>query len=160
MFRIAFVAAVVLLTVLTACSNGDESAPTATVSPLPPNDSTIALVTPVAKPRTVPETARTVEQTATLGRIVRRANEAPQAVMTRRLLDAGCQDDVLVIETSEETIYAALRCDRFWDGDTKEVFLGEQVAIVLEVTEARFRVLIETLAGAQAEFTVAGIWVE
>ncbi len=101
-----------------------------------------------------------MEGTTTLGRIVRRADEAPEAVKTRRLVNAACELGVLRLGTSEEMIYAALPCDRFWDRDAKKVFLGEQVAIVLEVTEVRYRVLIETLAGAQAEFTVAGIWVK
>lgn len=119
----------------------------------------------------MPQSARPVDQTTTLGRIVRRANEAPLAIMTRRLLNAACQDNTMVFETSEEMIYAVFEtseettdavapCSRFWDRDTVEAFSGEEIAIVLEVTEARFRVLIETLAGAQAEFTVAGIWVE
>lgn len=171
MLRIAFLVAVVSLVVLTACSDGDEATSTATVSPPSDNDSSITPVTPVAKPGTVPQSARPVDQTTTLGRIVRRANEAPLAIMTRRLLNAACQDNTMVFETSEEMIYAVFEtseettdavapCSRFWDRDTVEAFSGEEIAIVLEVTEARFRVLIETLAGAQAEFTVAGIWVE
>ena len=80
--------------------------------------------------------------------------------MLRRLESATCRDDLMVIDTSEETIYAALPCDRFWDAATRAAFLNAEVAVVLEVTEARFRVLIETLTGTQGEFTVAGIWVE
>ena len=88
-------------------------------------------------------------------------------MMTRGLASASCQDDVLRFETSEETIYAvfptatgsAVPCDRFWDDESTLDFVGKQVAIVLEVTKERFRVLIETLDGYQGEFTVAGIWV-
>ena len=43
---------------------------------------------------------------------------------------------------------------------SKVCVIGEEVALILEVAEVRYRVLIETLSGAQAEFTVAGIWVE
>lgn len=144
---------------LTACDSGDPGVlqePTAR----PNIGSTVVPVTPVERPQTVPQTAQAVEQSATLGSIIRRADEAPRAVRTRSLEDATCQDDLMVIDTSVETIYAALPCDRFWGADTRDVFLNAQVAIVLEVTEARFRVLIETLTGATAEFTVAGIWVE
>ena len=101
-----------------------------------------------------------MEETISLGHILRRANEAPRTVMTRTLLNATCQDGIMVIETSEETIYAALPCDRFWDAETLEAFSGQEAAIVLEVTEARRRILIETVSGAQAEFTVDGIWLE
>ena len=159
MFRIASVAAAASLIVLTACAGGDEAAPTAPAAP-PPNDATIVSVTVVGHPRLVPETARRVDQTQMLGRIDRRANETPEAVMTRELLDASCQDEIMVIETSEEAVYAALPCGRFWDRDTIEAFSGEEVAIVLEIAETRQRVVIETLAGAQADFIVAGIWVE
>jgi len=107
----------------------------------------------------VPATTFAVTQTTTLGRIVRRAEQAPQPVMTRLLLDASCESDVVVLETSQETIYAPLACDRFWDDQAKQAFLNKQVAIVLEVTKQRFRVLLQTLDGAQAEFTVNGLWV-
>ena len=80
--------------------------------------------------------------------------------MTRSLLSATCNADVLVIATTQETIHAALLCDRFWTPEVSLIFIGEEVALILEVAEVRYRVLIETLDGAQAEFTVAGIWVE
>lgn len=158
--RIALVAAAASLILFTACGSGDGRAPPATVSPNSTGDSLLVLVTPGPRPPTVSQTAEPIVQTTALGRIDRRANEPPQAVMTRRLEDATCRDDVLVIETSEETIYAPLPCDRFWDPDTVEAFSDEEVAIVLEVTVARYRVLIETLELAQAEFTVGGIWVD
>lgn len=153
-------ATAVALIVLTACGGGDEAAPTASAPATIQNDATIVAVTPAARPETVPETARSIGQTTALGRIVRRANEPPQAVAVRGLLDAACEEDVVVLETSQETIYAPLPCDRFWDADSADVFVGEPVAIQLEVTEVRFRILIETVAGAQAEFTVSGFWVE
>ena len=117
-------------------------------------------VTPPPRPTSVPETAQGVGQTTTLGRITRRAEEEPQTVGLRELEDATCQNELMTLTTSEETIYAAIPCDRFWDDETDDPFVGEQVAIVLEVREERFRVLIETLGAAEAEFTVDGIWVE
>lgn len=90
--------------------------------------------------------------------------------MARDLLAATCNADVIVLTTSEETIYAVLPalapdqtarpCDRFWSQEVAAVFIGAEAAIVLEVAEVRFRLLIDTIAGAQAEFTVAGIWVK
>ena len=89
--------------------------------------------------------------------------------MARDLVAATCNADIIVLTTSEETIYAVLPalpagqaarpCDRFWSQEVAAVFIGAQAAIVLEVSEVRFRLLIDTIAGAQAEFTVAGIWV-
>jgi hypothetical protein len=87
--------------------------------------------------------------------------------MIRELVDASCENDVVRIETAEEVIWAAFPpldgaapCDRFWDEESAALFVGEQVALVLELSEERARVLIETLAGAQSEFTVGGIWLE
>jgi hypothetical protein len=66
----------------------------------------------------------------------------------------------MTIVTSDETIHASLQCDRFSEDVFRDQFAGRQAALVLEVTEERFRVLIETLDASQAEFTVEGIWVE
>lgn len=147
---------------IVACQGGEEGGARPPSSPSLPssNVSTIVPVTPVAKPPRVPAEARATERTTELGQIERRANQPPRAIDTRRLEDASCRDDVMVFNTSKETIYAAWSCDSFWDEDTKKIFLGKEVAIVLEVTEARWRILIETVAGAQGEVTAAGIWVD
>ena len=160
MARIAFAAFALLLVALTACGDGNGGVPSPTVPTPLDNDATVTPVTPGARPEGVPNTALPVEETATLGQIERRANETPEGVMTRELLGGSCQDGVIKLTTSEETIYAARSCDGFWDAQAEEIFAGEQVAIVLEVTSARLRILIETLPGAQSEFTVDGIWLE
>ena len=118
------------------------------------------VITPPPAPGGVPAAATGVGRTMTLGTIVRRAGETPQGIMSRRLVDASCTSGLLVLETSAETIFATLPCDRFWDDTASEVFFGKEVSIQLEVTEERFRVLIETIDGALSEFTVGGIWVE
>ncbi len=159
MYRISLVAIPLLLSLLAACGDGQVE-PRATHSPPSLNGSTVVPVTPVAKPTSVPESAAKVVETTELGRIERRANAPPEGIDTRELTDAACEDDVLVLETSDETIYAALPCDRFQEDQVEDVVLDQEVAIVLEVTDVRFRVLIETLEGALAEFTVAGIWLE
>ncbi len=160
-FRISFVTSVLLLALLAACGNGDDAPPTG-IGPTPTtiNGSTIVPVTPVDKPLTVPAGAQPIEQTTTLGRFIRRADEPPESIETRQLEDASCENELLVFQTSEETIYAPHPCDSFWSAEQKADYVSNEVAIVREVAETRFRVLIETAAGAQAEFTVPGIWVE
>ena len=160
-FRISFVTSVLLLALLAACENGDDAPPTG-VAPTPTtiNGSTVVPVTPVDKPLTVPAAAQPTEQTTTLGRFIRRASEPPDSIETRQLEEASCENELLMFQTSEETIYAPHACDGFWSADQKPDYVGHEVAIVLEVAETRFRILIETAAGAQAEFTVPGIWVE
>lgn len=159
MTRIVFLlTAAACLSALLACSDGDANGGPG--SPPPVNDSGITPISPVPRPASVPETAIRIEQTTSLGRIARRAEEPPQTSMTRELLDATCSDDVVVLETSEETIYTAVSCDGFWDAEAAALYVGETVAIVLEITELRARVLIETLPGAIAQFSVGGIWIE
>ena len=97
---------------------------------------------------------------AALGRIVRRANAAPETEDTRLLLTAACQENVMVLLTSKETIYSDLQRDNFWDAETTRAFAGREVAITLAVDHVRFQIFIETLPGAQAEFTVGGVWLD
>lgn len=123
-------------------------------------EPTVVIVTPPPPPEGVPPQAEGVGQTMTLGRIVRRANAAPEAMMPRVLSDATCDDGIVTLTTDQETIYAALPCDRFWTDEQKALFVGGELAIQLEASEERYRILIETLDGAQTEFTVDGIWVE
>jgi len=159
--RIGLAAIAILLLASSSC--GDSDGPPAGTAFTPENDAPTAPVTPVTpvpKPGAVPEAARAITQTTTLGRIVRRAGESPQAIMTRQITGASCTDGLMTIATSGEAIYAPLACSSFWDPNTTELFVGEKASISLEATSTRFRIFIETLPGAQAEFTVAGIWVE
>jgi hypothetical protein len=65
----------------------------------------------------------------------------------------------MTISTDEETVYSAISCDNVPQGEQVEPFLTD-AAIEFEVSDERSRVLIETIDGHVAEFTVAGIWVE
>jgi hypothetical protein len=104
--------------------------------------------------------ASPVGETSTLGTIVRRAEETPEADSLRTLIAASCANGVLVLQTSLETIYGALPCDRFSEEQFGPLFEGREVAMVLEASADRFRILIETIEGAQAELTPDGIWIE
>lgn len=159
MRRIAFCFCfiVVIAFALAACG-GDGS--TSTGTPDPTNGGSFVPVTPVTRPDSVPEGARAILEHTVLGQIERRANAAPETIDTRTLLTAACESDVMVLWTDREIIHAALPCDRFWDIGTVQAFSGQDVAIVLDVTDQRFQIFVETVPGAQSEFTVSGIWVE
>ena len=129
-------------------------------SPAITTPAVLVIRPPTSKPAGLPADARPVAQTATLGQLTRLAGGTPRPVDLRRLLDAFCQSDLMTIRTSQETIYAALSCDRFLDARTKPQFLGKDAAITLEVSADRYRVLLQTLDGAQGEFTVDGIWLK
>ncbi len=151
--------ACLLFATAVAC-DGNDGAGRVSGSPSPDNASTIVPVTPAPKPSNVPESAQELKSTTELGSITRRANQPPETSDIRDLRDANCEGDVITLETQEETIYAALSCENFWDEDYRMQFVGHEVAITLEVTDVRFRVLVETVEGAQAEFTVAGTWTQ
>ncbi len=112
------------------------------------------------RPGAVPPEAVELQTDTNLGRIDRSADAPPEAVDTRSLLTAACQDDVMVLWTDREVIHASLPCDRFWDDDTTRAFSSQEVAIRLTVDARRFQIFVETLPGGQAEFTVEGIWIE
>ena len=143
---------------LTAC-NGSGGTPS-NGTPSTDNGPTLPPVTAVARPATVPVTAEAVQSGAALGRIVRRANAAPETEDTRLLLTAACQENVMVLLTSKETIYSDLQRDNFWDAETTRAFAGQEVAIALAVDHVRFQIFIETLPGGQAEFTAGGVWLD
>jgi hypothetical protein len=153
-------AACLLFAASFAACDDEEPGPEASASPPLDNASTIVPVTPIDKPDNVPEAAAATQSTTQLGHIERRANQEPETTEVRELRDAGCEGDVITLETSQETIYLATPFDWFLDDEQLTQFVGQEMAIVLEVTEERFRVLIETVPGAQAEFTAAGIWVQ
>lgn len=154
-----------LAMLLAACGSDGGS-----TTPSPSNEGAVTAVSPVEKPASVPTEAETIVQTRRLGAIERTANQTPATSSIRRLEEASCDDDVIALRTDQETIYAQLGaagedeeappCDGFWDDEASELFVGKDVAIVLEGGEERWRLLIEAVDGAQAEFTVGGIWVQ
>ena len=160
MLRVATGLLVVFLLLLAGCSDNGSSTNGAVSPDNDTPDAAVTPVTPVPEPPGVPDTATPLTSTAQLGRITRRAGEASEPVATRDLNAASCQDGLLTIETSNETIYAALDCGSFWDEPTAANFLGQPAALTLEASDTRFRILIETLDGAQAEFTVGGVWLQ
>lgn len=158
MLRLPIAAALApaLLALLVACGGENER----DVPLSPSNEAREASVTGAERPAGVPDSARAVVTTAELGQIERRANAPPNTTDTRELEDASCEDGTITLQTSQETIYAVLPCDRFWDAENEAFFVGEEVAIVFEVTDGSSRILIETIEGAQTQFPVDGVWVE
>ncbi len=151
----AFLIMSLLLMVAAAC---DDSSPAE--SPDLDNGVDGPSVTPVERPASVPPEAQALLEDAALGRIERRADTPPEAIDTRSLLTAACQEGVMVLWTDAEVIYASLPCDRFWDDGTVRAFSSQEVTMKLTVDAKRFQIFIETLPGGQAEFTVEGIWIE
>jgi hypothetical protein len=148
--------------ITTGCSDGSDAVPnTTTTGTESTNEVTAApLVSPEERPADIPAAAPPIVQTSTLGEITRQASETPELHALRVLESANCKNDLLVIRTSIETIYAVLTCDKFSDEQFAQLFAGQSAALVLEVSSQRYRILIETIDGAQAELTPDGLWVE
>lgn len=108
----------------------------------------------------MPETAFEVLSGIRLGQFIRSANEPTVGEATRQLEAVSCQNDVAVLSTSTETIYMTLACDNFLAPGSEEIFIDKEVAIVLDVDGERPQVFLETIEGAQAQFSPAGIWLE
>ena len=148
-------------TAFVACGAGSNGDPATTAGPGSTNEPTAAVrVSPAAKPTDVPAAATPVVQTSELGQITRSAQETPETDALRELIDGTCANDLLTIRTPVETIYAALTCDKFSNDQFAQLFTGKQASLVLEVTPNRYRIMIQTIDGAQAELTPDGIWVE
>jgi hypothetical protein len=156
---VAFVLLVCALVSLSACDPDDDG-------PSPPNDlpfetsgpTVVVQVSPPPRPTDVPLEATPIVQTARLGAIMRE-DPTPQAEALRTLTDASCVNDILTLHTTLETVYAALTCDLF-SAEQFAAFLNKDASVTLEVQTDRFRILIETMDGSQAQFTPTGIWVE
>src|ERR1700694_998633 len=155
MWRMFLLASLLLATLATfGCNGGSNARSSMTARPIASTAATTApRVSPVAKPSDVPVAATPVVQTSTLGEIARRAEQTPQVSGVRTLVDATCANSLLTIHTSKETIYASLSCDKFSDQQFAQHFAGKQAALVLEAGPQHFHILIETVDGAQAEFT-------
>jgi hypothetical protein len=162
MLRATFAASTLLFAAaLFGCGSNSNGDSVATTGPQSTSAATVApRVSPGSKPTDVPAEATPVIQTSTLGEITRQAKKTPQTDALRTITDGICANDLLTVHTSLETIYATLTCDKFDNDQFAQYFGGKQAALVLEVAPQRYRILIETLDGAQAEFTPDAIWVQ
>lgn len=152
---IVFLIAALSITALLACGGDSFNRP-----PTVENEPTLPPVTPVARPAGVPVTATEVRSSLELGSIVRQAGGEATTSDIRRLVSAVCENDLIWFRTDRESIYAAAACTGFWDAETLLLFVVQDVAIEIAVDDTRFQVFIETVPGAQAEFTASGVWVD
>ena len=153
--------ALYLSATLFACGSGSNGGlPTLSEPLTTPLPTALVRVSPQPKPTDVPPAATPIVETSILGKIVPQADATPQVAELRALNDASCENDLLTIHTSEETIFAKLSCDLFANDRFDPYFAGKQAALVLGVEADRFRIVIDTIDGAHAEFTPEGIWVQ
>lgn len=101
-------------------------------------------------PAAVPPGAEPVREETVLGALSGEGEE-------RRFVGSACADDVLVITTDREAVYAELPCDRALPADVTGPFAGREVELRITTGEPR-KVFLRIESGESAEFTVGGVW--
>mgnify|MGYP005845288295 CR=1 FL=1 len=109
------------------------------------------------RPAAVQADARFVALPLTLGSIERRPNASPAPRGTRLIAAFSCEDNVFLIRTDNEDIWSLIPCDRVTPLSQLEPYRQEPAAIKMDPLAGKLR--LETLSGAQAEFTVEATWV-
>lgn len=135
-----------LIFVMAACGGGS--------APGPP--TIVGLPTEPPRPSVVQTDARFIAQPLVLGSIERRANASPVPRDARLIAEFSCQDGVFLIRTDREDVWSLIPCDRV-PPDRLEPYRQEPAVIKMDPLAGKLR--IETLGGAQAEFTVEATWV-
>ncbi|HXF51105.1 MAG TPA: hypothetical protein VNM43_05435 [Dehalococcoidia bacterium] len=133
--------------VAAACGQSESTPGPATVVGLP---------TEPPRPAVVQADARFIAQPLVLGSIERQANASPTPRDTRLIAEFSCQDGVFLIRTDREDVWSLIPCDRV-PPDRLEPYRQEPAVIKMDPLAGKLR--IETLGGAQAEFTVEATWV-
>ena len=111
----------------------------------------------VARPASVPGSADLVKESVEFGA----PSAAAGAPREEQVLftTTSCADDVLVVETTKQTVYAELPCDRAVPQSAAERFAGQPVRIRV-VPGAQNKLYVESSAGGTLEFTPGHVWVD
>ncbi len=150
---ITFIAALSLVAAVAVACDGDGDRPQPGVGGSPGGP----VATEPARPTGVDPAATFVAQQIKLGIIERKANASPVPRDTRLIAEFTCQDDLFLINTNNEFIWASIPCDRVTPLSALDPYRQEAVSISVDPAAGKLR--IETVAGAQAEFTVNAVWV-
>lgn len=145
----AVVVSLLGLVALASVACGDDGGPSPGTVP--------GLLTEPPRPAAVQPDARFIAQPLVLGSIERRANVSPVPRDARLIAEFACRDDVFLIRTDNEDIWSLIPCDRVTPLSQLDPYRQEVAAIKLDPLAGKIR--IETLGGAQAEFTVSATWV-
>jgi hypothetical protein len=164
MLRALLVASTLGLSAALAACGGSSSyvgSPFATAPPRStPSPTVLVRVSPEPKPTQVPAAATPVVETSVRGNIVPEVSGTPETSELRTLTSASCANGLLTLRTSKETVFAQLSCDLFANDQFDPLFKGKEIALVLGVAPDRYRIVIDAIDGAHAEFTPEAIWVQ
>jgi hypothetical protein len=71
----------------------------------------------------------------------------------------SCNEDIMTIVTSQETVYALIPCDRSLPADVAGRFAGVPVRIRVTPDRPPHKLYLESASQGTAEFTVDGVWI-
>jgi len=149
---LATVAVVVTLAtfVLTARRDLLVRQPTAISSP-PAEQS------PPARPSGVPATAELVISNVAFGEVSLASGADAQSL--HLFYSLACHDDLLVVPTTHETIYAELPCHEYWlPDDVVRPFLGKPVRVRISAEPPR-GLVIDAISAGSARFAADRVWI-
>ena len=106
----------------------------------------------------VPASALPVAGDLALGRIQHALGPNPDVSEARTVEGLSCGDDLLVVQTDVETLYASMPCDRFLAAEAVQRLVGQPAAIRLDAGDGQ-RLTIDSTGGT-AEFSVLSVWIE
>ncbi len=113
--------------------------------------------TGVARPASVPGSADLVKDNVEFGA----ASVASSTPRDQQVLfsSASCANDVLVLTTTKQTVFAELPCDRAVPESAASRFVDQPVKIRI-VPGAQNKLYVESSAGGTLEFTPGHVWVD
>ncbi len=134
-----------------ACSGGSPASPASSGTAAAPRPA----VDDGSRPATVPGEAAFIGAARTFGSDPK--TPAARDGSPHLFFHFGCNDDVLVIVTTQVELYAELPCDRAIPPQVVERFLGQPVQIRVVFNDAE-KLFVESPVAGSIEFTVTRAW--
>jgi hypothetical protein len=153
LLALATVAVVVILATFVLTARRDLLGRQQTAVSSPPAEQS-----PLARPSGVPATAELVVSDVAFGEVSLASGADPQSL--HLFYSLACRDDLLVVPTTHETIYAELPCHDYWlPDDVVRPFLGKPVRVRIS-TEPPPGLVIDASSAGSARFTADRVWIE
>lgn len=108
-----------------------------------------------SRPAGVPAGARPVSTDTTLGDVSAHPPGAPHIFYA-----LSCHDHLLTVATTQETIYAATDCSKYWlPEDAVRPFLSQPVRVRISAGPPAV-IVVDSIAAGAARFSADAVWLE
>jgi hypothetical protein len=134
---------------LAASGVGEDEAAAVSRSPTPVATSTPAATPTPERPAEVPSTAMLVTEDTTL-----------PASGARLFFSLRCEDGLLAVSTTAETVFATVDCTQYWlPDDVLRPFLGTPVEVRVAI-DGTTRLFVDSDAGGTLRFDAGAVWID